>query len=160
MLVWQAQGQFWRHLPRALASEARGLQPGDVRGRGGARSAAQRGVRVRCGSAWAKARWPAAPLPGIVAMCSSARVGVGEGAVACRSTARRRGDVFLGAGRRGRRRGGLQLYRHRAAWGAPHVCMESSRQRRAARAHFNYSLWPKYAIRSIDNFRPLRLRSL
>ena len=45
----------------------------------------------------------------------SARVGVGEGAVACRSTARRRGDVLLGAGRRGRRRGGLKLYRLRAA---------------------------------------------
>jgi len=48
----------------------------------------------------------------------SARVGVGEGAVTCRSTARRRGDVFLGACRRGRRRGGMQLYQLRAAWGA------------------------------------------
>jgi len=43
-------------------------------------------------------------------MRSSARVGVGEGAVARRSTTRRRGDVLLGARRRGRRRGGLQLY--------------------------------------------------
>jgi len=50
------------------------------RGRGGARSAARRGVR---------------------------RVGVGEGAAACRSTTRRRGDVFLGACRRGRRLCGL-----------------------------------------------------
>jgi hypothetical protein len=35
-----------------------------------------------------------------------------------RSAVRRRGDVFLGACRRGRRRGGLQLYQLRAAWGA------------------------------------------
>ena len=35
-----------------------------------------------------------------------------------RSAVRRRGDVFLGACRRRRRRGGLQLYRPRAAWGA------------------------------------------
>jgi len=37
-------------------------------------------------SAWAKARWPespAGPQPGVVAMSSSARVGVGEGFVAC-----------------------------------------------------------------------------
>jgi len=110
------------------------------RGRGGARSAAREVFGTcrrgrRCGgmqvhspaswqcvprrvSAWAKARWPAGPQPGVVAMCSSACVGVGEGAVACRSTARRRGNVLLGACRRGRRRGGLQLYRLRAAWGA------------------------------------------
>ena len=55
-------------------------------------------------------------------MRSSARVGVGEGAVARRSTTRRRGDVLLGARRRGRRRGGLQLYRLRAAWGATGKC--------------------------------------
>ena len=61
------------------------------RGRGGARSSARRGVP---------------------------RVGVGEGAVACRSTTRRRGDVFLGACRRGRKFGGLWLYQLRAAWGA------------------------------------------
>ena len=58
------------------------------------------------------------PQPGVVAMRSSARVGVGEGAVACRSTARRRGCVFLGACPRGRRREGLKLYQLRAAWGA------------------------------------------
>jgi len=53
------------------------------RGRGGARYAAERGVpRV---SAWAKARWHAGPQPGVVAMCSLARIGVGEGAVACSS---------------------------------------------------------------------------
>jgi len=50
------------------------------RGRGGAQSAARRGVR---------------------------RVGVGEGAAACRSTTKRCGDVFLGACRRGRKLGGL-----------------------------------------------------
>jgi len=33
-----------------------------------------------------------------------------------RSSVRRRGDVFLGACRAGRRRGGLQLYQLRAAW--------------------------------------------
>ena len=50
------------------------------RGRGGARSSARRSVP---------------------------HVGVGEGAAACSSTVRRRGDVFLGACRRGRRLGGL-----------------------------------------------------
>ena len=35
-----------------------------------------------------------------------------------RSAVRRRGDVFLGACRRGRRRGSLQLYLLQAAWGA------------------------------------------
>jgi len=41
-----------------------------------------------CVPAWAKARWPespAGPQPGVVAMSSSARVGVGEGLVACSS---------------------------------------------------------------------------
>jgi len=33
-------------------------------------------------SAWAKARRPAGPQPGVVVMCSSVRVGVGEGLVA------------------------------------------------------------------------------
>ena len=32
--------------------------------------------------AWAKARRPAGPQPGVVAMCSSVRDGVGEGSVA------------------------------------------------------------------------------
>jgi len=36
-------------------------------------------------SAWAKARRPAGPQPGVVAKSSSARVGVGEGLVACSS---------------------------------------------------------------------------
>jgi len=105
-------------------------------GVGGARFAARRhGEVFRRASAWAKGagarggdlsgasrrgrgRSAARSQPGVVAMCSSARVGVGEGAVACRSTARRRGGVFLGTCRRGRRRGGLQLYELRAAWGA------------------------------------------
>ena len=43
------------------------------------------------------------------------RTAVGEGA---RSAVRRRGDVFLGVCRRRRRRGGVQLYQLRAAWGA------------------------------------------
>ena len=43
-------------------------------------------------------------------------VGVGEGAVACRSGARRWDDVFLGAGRRGRRRCGLKVYSP-VSWG-------------------------------------------
>jgi len=55
---------------------------------------------------------------GVLAMCSSACVGVGEVAVACRTTARRRGSVILGACRRGRRRGCLQLNQLQAAWGA------------------------------------------
>ena len=48
----------------------------------------------------------------------SARIRVGEGAKRGEVTARRRGDVFLGACRRGRRRGGLKHYQLRAAWGA------------------------------------------
>ena len=43
------------------------------------------------------------------------RTAAGEGAG---SAVRRRGDVFLGACRRRRRREGLQLYQLRAAWGA------------------------------------------
>ena len=42
----------------------------------------------RCVSAFAKARWPElppGPQPGVVGMSSSARVGVGEGLVACSS---------------------------------------------------------------------------
>ena len=46
--------------------EAHDLQPAEV-------------FRV---SAWAKARRLAGPQPGVVAMCSSVRVGVGEGSVA------------------------------------------------------------------------------
>jgi len=61
------------------------------RGRGGARSAARQGVP---------------------------RVGVDEGAAACRSTTRRRGDVSLGACRRRRRLGGLNSLQVRslASW--------------------------------------------
>ena len=90
MFVRQAQWRFSRHLPRALASGARGLQPGVTarsssarvgvgKRRGGAwrRREARRGrspAPWRCGprrvSAWAKARWPAGPMPGLVAMCS------------------------------------------------------------------------------------------
>jgi len=80
---------------------------GGGRGRGGARSAARRGVRHV--SAWAKALVREVLQSGVEARCPSARVGLGEGVVACRSIARRCGDVFLGACRRGRRRGGLQL---------------------------------------------------
>jgi len=90
-------------------------------GAGGARSAARRhgevSLRTRlrkkeargrvaissAQSACARAR-SAARSAAQRAEFSSARVGVGEGAVACRSIARRRGDVFLGAGWRGQRR--------------------------------------------------------
>ena len=64
-------------------------------GRGGARSTAQRDVRRV--SAWVMVRWPPSLQPGVEATCSSARVGVGESAVACRPTARRHSGVFLGA---------------------------------------------------------------
>jgi len=37
-----------------------------------------------------EARWLAGPQTGVVAVFSSVRVSVGEGAMACRSTARRR----------------------------------------------------------------------
>jgi len=89
-----------RNSPRRASAgegaEAHDLQPGEVFG------ACRRGRR----------RF------GVVAMCSSARIGVDEGAVACKSTAQRRGDVFLSACRRGLRRGSPQLFQLRAAWGA------------------------------------------
>jgi len=50
-------------------AEAHDLQPGEAFGV----------------SAWAKARWPAGPQPGAVAVCSLVHVGVGEGFVACSS---------------------------------------------------------------------------
>ena len=84
----------------AVFSSARG----GGRGHGGARSAARRGVRrvsawtkalgrEVCSSvswrcvprhvpAWAKVRWPAGPQPGVVAMYSSLRIGVGKDAEA------------------------------------------------------------------------------
>jgi len=52
--------------PAGEGAEARDLQPGEV-------------FDVL---AWAKARRPTGPQPGVVAMCSSLRVGVGEGSVA------------------------------------------------------------------------------
>jgi len=70
---------------RAKLSSAarRGLQPGDVRsslrsapaGEGAEAHDLQPG-EVFGVSAWAKARWPAGPQPGVVAMCSSARADV------------------------------------------------------------------------------------
>jgi len=59
-----ANGFFFA--PAGEGAEAHDLQPGEV-------------FRV---SAWAKARRPAGPQPGVVAMCSSMRVSVGEGLVA------------------------------------------------------------------------------
>jgi len=53
--------------------------------------------------------------PGVEVICSSARIGVGESAVACRSTARRRGDMFLGACRRGGTRD-VSHSQERAKW--------------------------------------------
>jgi len=55
-----------RRAPAGKGTEAHDLQPGEVFGV----------------SAWAKARQPAGPQPGVVAMCSLVRVGVGEGSVA------------------------------------------------------------------------------
>ena len=52
--------------PAGEGAEAHDLKPGEV----------------YCASAWAKARRPAGPQPGFVAMCSSVRVGVGKGLVA------------------------------------------------------------------------------
>jgi len=48
-------------------------------------------------SAWAKARRPAGPQPGVVAMSFSARVGVGSGLVAYRSFNSGRPGVLLGS---------------------------------------------------------------
>jgi len=59
-----ASGFFARR--RVRARMAHDFQPGEV-------------FRV---SAWVKARRPAGPQPGVVAMCPSVRVGVGEGLVA------------------------------------------------------------------------------
>ena len=64
-------------------AEAHDLQPGEVFGV----------------SAWAEARWPAGAQPGVVAMSSSARVGVGvgEGVVACSSINFGRPGALLGS---------------------------------------------------------------
>jgi len=54
----------------------------------------------RCVSAWAEApwpEWPAGPQPGVVAMSSSARVGVGEVLVACCSINSGRPGALLGS---------------------------------------------------------------
>ena len=131
-----------RHLPRALASEARGLQPGVTARCSFARVGGAWRSFLRCESACARARSAARFAAQRRAKFSSAaqrglksndvrsslrRAPVGEGAeahdlqpgevfglsrgrkraAACRSTTRRRGDVFLGACRRGRRLGSL-----------------------------------------------------
>jgi len=57
---------FLRRVPAGEGAEAHDLKPGEV-------------FRV---SAWAKARRPVGPQPGVVAMCSSVRVGVGKRSVA------------------------------------------------------------------------------
>jgi len=70
--------------PAGEGAEAHDLQPGEVFGV----------------SVWAKARWPewpAGPQPGVVAITSSARVGVGEGLVACSSINFGRPGALLGS---------------------------------------------------------------
>ena len=110
---------------RGRGREARqGIQPGDVRS-SPRRAAAGEGAEAH------------ELQPGEV-RSSLRRAAAGEGAEArdlqpgevlgacrrgrrrwdARSAVRRRGDVSLGAFRRGRRRGGLLLYQLRAAWGA------------------------------------------
>ena len=120
------RGDVRRSLRRAAAgegAEAHDLQPGEVfgacrrgheaRGREVCSPAPWRCVHRRV-SAWGKARWPAGPQPGVVAMrssarwpagpqpgvvamCSSARFGVGEGAVACSSINFGRPGALLGS---------------------------------------------------------------
>ena len=102
-------GDVRSSLRRAAAgegAEAHDMQPGEVFG------ACRRGHEARerevCSpapwrcvhrrvSAWGKARWPAGPQPGVVAMCSSACFGVGEGAVACSSINFGRPGALLGS---------------------------------------------------------------
>ena len=84
-----ARGEvFFGASRRVRGHEARrGLQPSDVRsslrsapaGEGAEAHDLQPGELFRV-SAWVKARRSAGPQPGVVAMCPSARVGVGEGA--------------------------------------------------------------------------------
>ena len=107
--------------------EARqGLQPGDVRC-SLRRAAVGEGAKrdevcspATCGVLFGARRWARARRRTIFspARCS-ARVGVsGRRRWGARSAVRCRGDLFLGACRRRQRRGGLQLYQLRAAWGA------------------------------------------
>ena len=77
-------GVVWSSLRRAAAgegAEANDLQSGEVSG------ACRSGRR----------RWARGLQSGVVAMCSSARVGVGEGAEACSSTSFRRPGALLGS---------------------------------------------------------------
>ena len=142
----QAQWRFSRHLPRALASGAPDLQPGvtarcsSARVGVGKRQVAGGGAWrsfLRRESAWARARSAAGAAVRRHAKFSSARGG-GRGRGGARSAARRGArrvsawakalgrEVCIpaswrcvpGSCRRGRRRGGLQLYQLRAAWGA------------------------------------------
>ena len=140
VLVRQAQGRFSRHLPRALASGARGLQPGvtaryssarvgvvkkgargevffgasrRVRGResrrglqpGDVRSSLRRAPAGEGAEAHDRARHVGVgegavacrSQPGVVAMFTLARVGVGEGLVACSSINFGRSGALLGS---------------------------------------------------------------
>ena len=89
---------------RGSSAARRGLQPGDVRsslrrapaGEGAEAHDLQPGEVFRL-SAWAKARRPAGPQPGVMAMCSSVRVGVGEDFVACSSINFGRPGALLGS---------------------------------------------------------------
>ena len=84
---------------RTIFSPARCSACRRGRGRGGLQvhNPASWRCAPRCVSAWAKARWPAGPRPGVVAMSSSARVGVGEGVVACSSINFGRPGALLGS---------------------------------------------------------------
>ena len=136
-LVRQAPGRFPRHLARALASGVRSLKPGVMarhsptrvgvvkKGSRGEFSSVQVGVcegakrgevysPATCEVLFGARRWARARAGGrrrrgarFAARRGVRRVGMGEVAAACRSTTRRRGDVFLGACRRWRRLGCL-----------------------------------------------------
>jgi len=96
---------FGSSLPMQGRDARRSLQPGDVRSSlrrapvgEGAEAHDLQPSEVLGVSAWAKARWPAGPQPGVVAMCSSACVGVGEGlVVACSSINFGRPGELLGS---------------------------------------------------------------
>jgi len=91
----RASGGAWRKILRCESACAR------------ARSAARSAARRRAEFSLARAGWRGRGGARYAARRGEPRVGVGEGAAACRSPTQRRGDVFLGACRRGRRLGGL-----------------------------------------------------
>ena len=116
LLVRQALWRFSRHLPRALASRARDLQPGvkarcsSARARGaGARREVLFGASRRGRGREARRGFQPGDVRSFLRHAAA-----GEGAEA---NYLQPGEVF-GACRRGRRRGGLGLYQLQAARGA------------------------------------------